>query len=98
MRGGARQASGRAITAAMRFAAVRAQLAQAVGRVFPSAQLVVVDGGSTVLDEAAGACDRETIFDVASLTKALVTTTLVMRLLDDGKLSLDDEVRPGMTV
>ncbi len=82
----------------MRFAAVRAQLAQAVGRVFPAAQLVVVDAGATVLDEAVGDCDRDTLFDVASLTKALVTTTLTMRLLDQGRLHLTDEIRPGMTV
>jgi CubicO group peptidase (beta-lactamase class C family) len=82
----------------MRFAAVRDQLAQAVGRVFPAAQLVVVDAGATVLDEAVGACDPGTIFDVASLTKALVTTTLTMRLLDEGRLKLTDEIRPGMTV
>jgi CubicO group peptidase (beta-lactamase class C family) len=73
-------------------------LSSAAGPVFPSAQLLVVDGGATVIDAAVGDCDRDTIFDLASLTKALVTTTLVMRHLDAGRLSLDDELRPGVTV
>src|SRR5579883_2093645 len=74
----------------------RRLLADAVGAVFPSAQLLVVDGGEAVLDEAAGDCTRATVFDLASLTKALCTTTLVMRHLDAGALSLDDEPRPGV--
>src|SRR5262249_6838305 len=64
--------------------------------VFPAAQLVVADGGRIVLDEHAGACDEGTIFDLASLTKALVTTTLVMRHVARGTLRLDDELRPGV--
>ncbi|MGC4005180.1 MAG: serine hydrolase domain-containing protein [Pirellulales bacterium] len=34
----------------------------------------------------------DTIFDLASLTKPIVTSTLVMRLIDEGKLSADDPV------
>src|SRR5579871_2477057 len=82
----------------MRFEAVRAQLRRAVGSVFPSAQLVVCEGGHTVLDEAVGDCTVETLFDVASLTKALATTTLVMRLVERGGLRLDEELRAGVTV
>ena len=82
----------------MDFAPVDALLAQAVGRVFPAAQLVVLDRGSSVLERAAGECDAGTRFDVASLTKPLVTTTLAMRLIQAGKLALTDEVRPGVTV
>ncbi|MSP59055.1 MAG: class A beta-lactamase-related serine hydrolase [Myxococcales bacterium] len=78
--------------------AVRDLLRSAVGTVFPAAQLLVCDGGSTQLDEAVGDCTTETRFDVASLTKALVTTTLVMRLGDAGRLPLDHELRPGVTV
>ena len=36
--------------------------------------------------------DADTIFDLASLTKVIATTTLVMRALDDGLLRLDDRV------
>ena len=35
---------------------------------------------------------RETIFDLASLTKVLATTTAVMRLVHEGRLGLDDPV------
>jgi CubicO group peptidase (beta-lactamase class C family) len=35
---------------------------------------------------------RETIFDLASLTKALATTTAVMLLADEGRVALDDAV------
>ena len=35
---------------------------------------------------------RETLFDLASLTKPLATTTAVMRLASDGALGLDDPV------
>ena len=35
---------------------------------------------------------RETIFDLASLTKVLATTTAVMLLVDEGRLVLDDPV------
>lgn len=35
---------------------------------------------------------RETVFDLASLTKVLATTTAVMRLVDEGRLTLDDPV------
>lgn len=75
-----------------------ALLANAVGEVFPAAQLVVVEGGHTVLDEAVGDCTRDTLFDIASLTKPLCTTTLLLRRLAEGCLRLDDALRPGVTV
>ena len=34
----------------------------------------------------------DTIFDLASLTKVIATTTAVMKLKDDGKLGIDDKV------
>ena len=78
--------------------AVERLLLDAVGPVFPAAQLVVIDDGRVVLERAAGDCTTDTLFDLASLTKALSTTTLVMRLVDQGRLSLADEPRPGVTV
>lgn len=36
--------------------------------------------------------NKETIFDMASLTKPVVTTTLVMKMLDRGKIALDDSL------
>jgi CubicO group peptidase (beta-lactamase class C family) len=82
-----------------RLDAVVQALEAAVGGVFPAAQLIVVDGGREVLDVAVGDCDQETWFDVASLTKALVTTNLALRLCAAGRLDLDAELRsPGITV
>ena len=43
-------------------------------------------------DPAAPAVTLETIFDLASLTKVIATTTLAMRAVDDGRLRLDDRV------
>jgi CubicO group peptidase (beta-lactamase class C family) len=78
------------------FAAVERLMSDAVGEVFPAAQLVVVEGGKEVHARAYGDAGLETVFDLASLTKALSTTTLAMRAVAEGQ-SLDAEVRPGMT-
>ena len=40
----------------------------------------------------AAAATTDTIFDLASLTKVIATSTLVMRAVDDGLLQLDDPV------
>lgn len=82
-----------------RFDAVVKALEEAVGGVFPAARLIVVAGGRTALDVAVGDCDEETWFDVASLTKPLVTTNLALRLCAEGRLDLDAALRaPGVTV
>jgi CubicO group peptidase (beta-lactamase class C family) len=80
------------------WAAVEAMLDEAVGPVFPSAQLVVVDGGAIQLARAAGEATMGTRFDLASLTKPLSTTALALRLLARGQLSLADRPRPESTV
>lgn len=59
---------------------------------FPSAQLLVVKEGKTLLHQAYGNAELETIFDVASLTKPISTTTLIMQLVSEDKLRLDDQV------
>ena len=41
---------------------------------------------------------RETIFDLASLTKSIATTTGVMRLMEDGLVALDDPVAKHLPV
>jgi CubicO group peptidase (beta-lactamase class C family) len=73
--------------------AVEQLLRDAVGTVFPSAQLIVLEKGQPAIDLAVG-CERDTLFDLASLTKPLCTATLVMK----GALPLDAELRPGITV
>lgn len=64
--------------------------------VFPGAVLLVSKHGAPVFFQAYGVADvytgrpvkKETVFDLASLTKPCATTPAVMRLLDMGKLSL----------
>jgi CubicO group peptidase (beta-lactamase class C family) len=46
--------------------------------------------GRLTYDRDAEAATPDTVFDLASLTKVIATTTLVMRAVDDGVLSLDD--------
>ena len=76
---------------------VVALLEDAVVRgIFPGAQLVVGDAGEPVLRHAAGTLARgdspsvtlDTIYDTASLTKAVVTATLVLRLVERNVVDL----------
>ncbi|MFO7784483.1 MAG: serine hydrolase domain-containing protein [Thermodesulfobacteriota bacterium] len=75
--------------------------------VYPGALLVAGLGGEIVFSAHAGRrsleppgyeVDGETIFDLGSLTKPLVTTLAMMRLVDQGYLDLDRpiaEILPG---
>ncbi|MCC9644556.1 beta-lactamase family protein [Rhodopirellula sp. JC740] len=67
----------------------------------PGAVVHVGFDGQTVFHEAFGyqqlrpskiAMSRETIFDLASLTKPIATATSVMILVDEGKVDLDEPV------
>jgi CubicO group peptidase (beta-lactamase class C family) len=69
--------------------------------VFPGAVLLAAWRGEVRVHEAVGFAalkprkvpmTRFTIFDLASLTKPIATTTAVMRLVDRGALGLDDPV------
>jgi CubicO group peptidase (beta-lactamase class C family) len=67
---------------------------------FPGAALAVGRRGDIVLEEGFGNTGRgwdsapvdpdETVYDLASLTKVVGTTTAVMLLVEDGKMRLDD--------
>jgi CubicO group peptidase (beta-lactamase class C family) len=70
-------------------------------RAFPGASLVVGDEQANIIEEAVGrfaydanspGVQPDTIYDVASLTKVVVTTTLAMWLFDEGKLDLEARV------
>ena len=70
-------------------------------RAFPGAVLAVGRGGALVhlrafgrlsYDAGAAAVATDTLYDLASLTKVVVTTTLAMMLVDEGKLDLDARV------
>jgi CubicO group peptidase (beta-lactamase class C family) len=84
------------------FAAARQVLQRAVAdRAFPAATIEVGNSQQPLWREAFGRLTFEpespqtsgdTVFDLASLTKVLATTTLVMRQVERGVLSLDDPV------
>ncbi|HEV2904501.1 MAG TPA: serine hydrolase domain-containing protein, partial [Pyrinomonadaceae bacterium] len=68
---------------------------------FPSAVYVVAERGRAVFADALGDAAREpekrpatldTIYDLASLTKPLVTGLLCARLAERGALNIDDRV------
>jgi beta-N-acetylhexosaminidase len=70
-------------------------------RVFPGGVVAVVKDGVIIHHKAYGRHTYELdarpykvddIFDLASLTKVIATTTAVMRLVDQGKLSINDRV------
>src|SRR3989442_115992 len=72
-------------------------LADAVGVVFPAAQLVVADQGRSVVEIQVGAATRDTLFDLASLTKPLATAALVARMLGPGESIFGHARGPGVT-
>jgi CubicO group peptidase (beta-lactamase class C family) len=69
---------------------------------YPGAAVVVGRRGATVWEkgfgrlgwtsESGGVVAERTIYDLASLTKVIATTTAVMILFDEGKIHLDDQV------
>lgn len=79
------------------FAEVLELLHGGVGSVYGAAALSCGRGGEQ-LCAAVGAANLATSFDIASLTKALCTSLLCMRLCDAQKLDLDEAVLPGVTV
>jgi CubicO group peptidase (beta-lactamase class C family) len=74
----------------------------AAARAFPAASIEVGTGNRPIWQHAAGrltydddapATTPDTIFDLASLTKVIATTTLVMRLVGRRRLLLDTPIR-----
>jgi CubicO group peptidase (beta-lactamase class C family) len=67
--------------------------------VFPGAVCLVTKGGERVFSQAVGLKSAEsspvgleTVYDVAGLTTGIVTTTILLKLIEEGKLSLSDKV------
>lgn len=79
------------------FSDVLALLQGGAGSVYSAAALSCGRGGES-LSTAVGDADLSTVFDLASLTKALCTSLLCMRLIDAGRLDLDETVLPGVSV
>ena len=84
------------------FAPLERMLREAVeARVFPAASAEVGGAAGARWSGAAGAhtydpyapfVTHDTVFDLASLTKVIATTTLAMRAVDDGRLGLEERV------
>lgn len=71
-------------------------------KIFSGAQVIVGQEKKRLFHACFGRCgfrhgdgkiSDETLFDVASLTKPVVTATLAIRAVQEGKLSLDQQVR-----
>ena len=88
---------------ATRLARIDALIEQAIrDRHLPGAVVVVGHGGEIVYERAFGArslapetpepMTADTVFDLASLTKVVATTTSVMMLVEEGRLRLRDRV------
>lgn len=69
--------------------------------IFPGAVLLAAQGGRIVVFEAAGyrilspqpsPMRKDTVFDLASLTKPLATALSIMMLVGDGKIDLDEPI------
>lgn len=68
---------------------------------FPGAQLLVAKDGAIVFNKSFGTqeyfpgsaeINNATMFDLASVSKVVATTSAVMRLYDEGRIGLDDPV------
>ncbi len=68
---------------------------------FPGGQLAIVKDGLLVYDRSFGRLtydpasppvDEGTMYDLASVTKVIATTSAVMKLVDSGRIGLDDPV------
>lgn len=60
--------------------------------VFPAAELLVGTPDRILHHGRYGVCHHDSLFDIASLTKVLCTTTLAMIAVEEGKLSLTDKL------
>jgi CubicO group peptidase (beta-lactamase class C family) len=85
-----------------RFAAAASLVRHAIASgAFPASSIEVGHAKGAIWRDATGRLtydlesapvEAETIFDLASLTKVIATTTLVMKAVDDGRLNLADPV------
>jgi CubicO group peptidase (beta-lactamase class C family) len=85
-----------------RFPAARTLIREAIAAgAFPAASVEVGNAAGPIWRDATGrltydtdsaAVGPHTVFDLASLTKVIATTSLAMRAVDDGRLNLDEPV------
>lgn len=69
-------------------------------RIYPGCQVLAIHKGKIIFDKVYGALDydgkspvtNETLYDVASVTKAAATTLAVMKLYEEGKIKPEDKI------
>ena len=64
----------------------------------PGAVIVVGSTKGVTYRKAFGTASPNTLFDLASLTKVVATTTAALKLVEEGRLSLDDPVGERLAV
>ncbi len=62
----------------------------ALGLVTPDGDRAIRWAGQAMITPASVPLERDTLFDLASLTKVMVTTPEILRLVEDGLVDLDD--------
>ncbi len=62
-----------------------------VGVVQKNGEKVIIPAGSFTYDEGSRVVEAETPYDLASLTKSIPTASVALSLIEQGKLSLDDQ-------
>ena len=87
---------------------IKERLSQAIGaRVFPGCVVGIVkkDGnrltipvGSFKYDSASRLMEADSVFDIASITKSIPTSSIALKLIEDGKLGLDDKLSEFLPV
>ncbi|MFZ2188123.1 MAG: serine hydrolase domain-containing protein [Candidatus Moraniibacteriota bacterium] len=63
-----------------------------IGIVTANGNRTILPGGSFEFEKKSITVTENTIFDVASITKAIPTSSLALKLIDENKLSLDDKL------
>lgn len=63
-----------------------------VGVIKKSGQKLVFPAGNFTYEGGSPTASEASIFDVASITKAIPTSSLALKLIDEGKLRLDDKL------
>ncbi|MEK7558171.1 MAG: serine hydrolase [Patescibacteria group bacterium] len=64
----------------------------AVGIVQTNGNKFVVPGGKFTFDTSVRVVQENTIFDVASITKSIPTSSLALKLIDEGRLRVEDKL------
>lgn len=63
-----------------------------VGVVWANGERFVLPSGNFTFDPGSEMIKEDSIFDVASITKAIPTSSLALQLIDEGRLSIDDRL------